>query len=54
MNIVDKDIKKGDEDQPYDNLKNTNLQMIEPCIYLLPCGICDKNQQMCSQYEVIE
>ena len=24
--------------------------MIESCSYLLPCGICDKTDQMCSQY----
>ena len=24
---------------------------IQSCPYLLPCGICDKNDEMCSQYQ---
>ena len=26
------------------------LQSIQKCKYLLPCGICDKSGKMCSQY----
>lgn len=27
------------------------MNLIKSCKYLLPCGICDKNNEMCSQYE---
>ena len=27
-----------------------NMLHVMPCKYLLPCGKCDKTDQMCSQY----
>ena len=26
-------------------------KIIKPCPYLLPCGICDRNEEICSQYQ---
>ena len=31
-------------------VKDLTPMIIESCPYLLPCGICDKTNQMCSQY----
>lgn len=29
---------------------NCNVQVINSCKYLLPCGRCDKSGELCSQY----
>lgn len=35
------------------NYKNLEAQLIKPCPYLLPCGICDKTEkESCVQYGV--
>ena len=35
------------------NYKNWEAQLIKPCPYLLPCGICDKTEkEPCVQYDV--
>ena len=31
-----------------------NLQVVKTCKYLLPCGKCDKTDQMCSQYDWVQ
>ena len=54
----DKDSRNPLSQEEIDSLlsvlaKNKNIGAIRECKYLLPCGICDKNDMMCSQFRRI-
>ena len=45
-----KDITLDEAEKLIKGTKNLIPTSIKSCSYLLPCGICDKTNQMCSQY----
>ncbi len=45
-----KDITLDEAEKLIKGAKNLTPMPIKSCSYLLPCGICDKTNQMCSQF----
>lgn len=46
----EKDITPNEAEKLIKGTKSLTPMTIKSCSYLLPCGICDKTDQMCSQY----
>ena len=47
---VEELIKKAKEAQNLMPMVSMTPVMIKSCSHLLPCGICDRTNQICSQY----
>ena len=36
------------------NIDNIDKLLIKSCKYLLPCGKCDKTDELCTQFKIIK